>query len=286
MKTIKTTKIKKLITKLISDASFNLPPDVLNCLLDAAEKEENKTARKILNLIIDNSKFASSQKVPLCQDCGTVYVDFLIGSNICIEKFGEIQNVVDEAVMEAYTKNYLRTSIVNDPLFERNNTFSNTPSIINFVPLSDLNCLDIKVSLKGGGSDNCSYLNMLNPSGNKDDLIKLVKELVISNASKCCPPIIIGIGIGASASKVTELARWAAFRELYKRNSDKRYEELENKILNEVNLTNIGPAGLGGKTTALAVNIEYAPTHMATLPVAIFFVCHSLRRASLKISFP
>lgn len=285
MKIIKITKIKNQLKKLINSASFNLPPDILSAILEAYACEKNKTAKKILNLIVENATTASVKKIPLCQDCGTVYVEILIGKNTCIENFSEIENAVNAAVARTYTDSYLRKSIVSDPLFDRKNTLTNTPAIISF-GAADFEGVEIMVSLKGGGSDNCSYLFMLNPSTAPDEITALVKDLVIKNATKSCPPIIIGIGIGGSASKVSELAREAAFRELGIRNSDERYKNLEKNILKEVNSTGIGPAGLGGNTTALAVNIEYGPCHMAEMPLAVFFLCHSARRSSAKISFP
>jgi fumarate hydratase subunit alpha len=285
MKTIKIIKIKKQVQKLINKASFNLPEDVINAIKNAYLIERNQTAKKILSLILENAEVSPSQKLPLCQDCGTVYVEIFIGKNICIENFNDIENEINLVVGQTYLKSYLRNSIVADPLFDRKNTLNNTPAIV-MIDKTDFEGIEIKVSLKGGGSDNCSYLYMLNPTTSSEEIISLVKELVIKNATKSCPPIIIGIGIGGSASKVTELARKAAFRDLGIRNLDKRYNELERKILNEVNLTGIGPAGLGGDTTALAVNIEYLPCHMATLPLAVFFLCHSARRASAKISLP
>ena len=285
MKTIKIIKIKNQLKKLINSASFNLPADVLNAIVEALACEKNKAARKILNLIIENAKTASIKKIPLCQDCGIVYVKLLIGKNTCIENFNEIENVINTAVAETYTESYLRKSIVGDPLFERKNTLTNNPAIISY-SVADFEGLEIRIYLKGAGSDNCSYQFMLNPSATPEEITAIVKDLVIKNATKSCPPIIIGIGIGGSASRVSELALKAAFREMGSANTDERYENLEKNILREVNLTGIGPAGLGGSTTALAVNIEYAPCHMASMPLAVFFLCHSARRASAKISFP
>ncbi|MCL6087581.1 MAG: fumarate hydratase, partial [Actinobacteria bacterium] len=264
MKTIKIIKIKNLLRKLINRASFNLPDDILKAVLDALACEKNETARKILKLIIENAETAAVESVPLCQDCGTVYVEILIGKNTCIENFNEIDNAVNEVVAQVYTESYLRKSIVSDPLFDRKNTFTNTPAIISYGKIQDsVEGVEIKVFLKGAGSDNCSYLYMMNPSSTPEEITAVVKDLVIKNATKSCPPLIIGIGIGSSASGVTELARKAAFREIGTGSPDERYKNLENIILNEVNSTGIGPAGLGGNTTALAVNIEYAPCHMA-----------------------
>lgn len=285
MKIVKITELKNQLKKLIEDASFSLPCDVLAAIREAEIKEKNITARKILNLIILNSEAAPVSRVPLCQDCGTVYIEILIGKNICIENFSEISDEINKTVGETYGESYLRKSIVDDPLFERKNTGTNTPAIISF-GVTDFEGIELNLLLKGGGSDNCSYLFMMNPSCSPEDITAIVKELVIKNATKSCPPLIIGIGIGSGASKVMDLAKKAAVRELGVYNPDIRYSMLEKNILTEINSTGIGPAGLGGDTTALAVNIEFAPCHIAQMPVAVSFLCHSARRASAKISFP
>lgn len=286
MKIIKIIKIKNQIKRLIKAASFNLPADIADSIRQAFSDEKNDTARKILELILKNSEIAAKKKIPLCQDCGNVYIDIKIGENICVERFASLQEIADEAVADAYKENYLRKSIVSDPLFDRANTNDNTPAYLSIIPAGSLDGLEINVSLKGGGSENCSFLYMLNPSDGKDKITSNVLDAVKQNVTKACPPVIIGIGIGATSSKVTELARKAAFRNLKTRNAEKRYRDLENSILEEINNTGIGPAGLGGNTTALAVNIEYLPCHMATLPLAVSFACHSLRRASSKILLP
>ncbi len=225
---------------------------------------------------------APLEKLPLCQDCGNTYIDLKIGPGINIEDSGNLYKHLNDAVAKSYNSNYLRKSIVNDPLYERVNTGNNTPALIS-TRFGTGQGLEISVSLKGGGSENCSYLSMENPSIGKDRIISLVLELVRANVTKCCPPVIIGIGMGSTASEVTKLARTAAFRNLNVRNGDKRYRSLEESILKEVNNTGIGPQGLGGKTTAIGCNIEFAPCHIATLPVSVFLQCHSLRRASSKV---
>ena len=285
MKIIKIIEIKNLLKKLINDASFNLPYDVLNAIKEAGIHEKNTNAKKILDLIIENSDAAQVCRIPLCQDCGMVYIEILVGKNTCIENHSEAEYEINETVKEAYKDNFLRKSIVSDPLFDRKNTSSNTPAVIDF-GVADFEGIKLNVSLKGGGSDNCSYLFMMNPSVTPEEITAIVKELVIENATKSCPPLIIGIGIGSGASKVMGLAKKAAFRSLDTRNPDIRYSTLEKSILKEINSTGIGPAGLGGNTTALAVNIEFAPCHIAQMPVAVSFLCHSARRASANISFP
>jgi fumarate hydratase subunit alpha len=285
MKNIKITKITEEIRKLLIKASFNLPDDILEAVKDALKIEESHRAVEILNLILENAKIAREQKLPLCQDCGLVYIDINIGRDICIEESGSLNDLLNQTVAETYNSNYLRKSVVSDPLFERKNTSGNIPAIIHTAFMEGTS-LELRVCLKGGGSENCSYLYMLNPSAGEDEIVKIILERVRGNITGCCPPAVIGIGIGGSSSEVTRLARVAAFRNLKDRNPDKRYREMEEKILNAVNETGIGPQGLGGRTTALACNIEYAPCHMASLPLAVFFGCHSTRRADSKISPP
>jgi fumarate hydratase subunit alpha len=285
MRSIEITKIKEELKKLLIKASFNLPDDIIKAVRDAVDKETAPEAKEVLKLILKNEKIARSQKLPLCQDCGLAYIDIEIGKGIYIEKSEDLNKLLNKAVADAYNENYLRKSIVTDPLYERKNTSDNTPAIIHigFTMDKDIN---LRVYLKGGGSENCSYLHMINPSAGEDEVVKLVVNRVKENVTRCCPPVVLGVGIGGSSSEVTRMARIASFRNINKRNPDKRYKKLEDRILEAVNETGIGPQGIGGRTTALACNIEYAPCHMATLPVAIFMGCHSMRRAESKISPP
>jgi len=285
MKNIEITAITREVKKLLIKASFNLPNDILKAVKMAAARETCNRAREILNLIIKNAEIAVKQKLPLCQDCGSVYIDIYIGPDICIEESNNLNNMLNKAVADIYGSNYLRKSMVSDPLYDRNNTSDNAPAIIHTAFAPDPG-ISLKIYLKGGGSENCSFLHMLNPSAGEDDIISLILDTVKENVTKCCPPVIIGVGLGGGASEVTRLARMASFRNIEIRNPDKRYADLENKILSAVNKTGIGPQGLGGKTTALACNIAYAPCHMASLPLAIFMGCHSMRRAESKISPP
>ena len=285
MKSIKISAISRKVLKLIAEASFNLPSDIVNAIKQARDREESPRAKKILDLIIENKSEASKEKLPLCQDSGTVYIDIFIGPGIYLEDSGRLTEELNRVVEQGYRENYLRKSIVSDPLYERKNTGNNTPAIINTY-FSTSPGVGVEVYLKGGGSENCSYLFMENPSVNEDRIIDIVLDTLKANVTKCCPPVIVGIGIGSTSSEVTRLARIASFRNLDEPNTDMRYKRLEEIILTRINSTGIGPQGLGGKTTALACNIEFAPCHTATLPLAVFFNCHSTRRASSKISPP
>jgi len=285
MKSIKIIKITEQVRKLLIKASFGLPTDIEEALAAAMKRESNHRAKEILKLILKNEEVSGRGKLPLCQDCGLVYVDIGIGRDVIIEDAGELTESINKEVADTYSKYYLRRSVVTDPLYERKNTSDNTPAIIHTF-FTQGSGIHIRLYLKGGGSENCSALYMLDPSTVEDEIINLVVDRVKEIVTKCCPPVILGIGIGGSSSEVAQLARIASFRDIRKRNPDKRYGKLEERILEAVNKTGIGPQGLGGETTALACNIEYAPCHMATLPFAIFMGCHSMRRADSKISPP
>ena len=318
MRNIKVLQIKNKLKNLLIDASFKIPADIIDAVKSFRQLEGNTRAAVILDMILENSVIAAEQRLPLCQDCGTVYVDIGIGPDVCIdigccpdigqhtettnqnyislseskvlqtdsdqeERHCFLKDEINKTVAEVYKNNYLRTSIVADPFFERKNTGNNTPAIIN-VDFKKSPGLSVDVVLKGGGSENCSWLFMLNPSTEKSAIINMILKLVKENASKACPPIIIGIGMGSTASEVLKLARKAVFRNLGLPNPDIRYRELEKEILENVNRTGVGPQGLGGNTTAIACNIEFAPCHMATLPFAVMFGCHSTRRSSFTFN--
>jgi len=318
MRNIKITQIITEVKKLLIKASFELPEDILNALMHAREIETCANARAVLDMILENERIARQEKLPLCQDCGTVYINFEIGRDVCISGedngielskktgnnniYGNNDNIknfsnfkgsilntgkfnsfiyalLNSSVSDVYKDCYLRKSIVSDPLFNRKNTSDNTPAVVS-TGFTDREGLGIEVNLKGGGSENCSWLFMLKPSADENEIADTVLNLVKEHVTKACPPVVIGLGIGSTASEVTKLALKATFRNLGLRNKNSGYCRLENKILKSVNKTGIGTQGLGGITTALACNIEWAPCHIATLPLAVFFGCHSLRRAS------
>jgi len=283
MKSIKNIKIRNKVSELILKASFELPSDILLGLKKALKRETSSNARTVLQMMVENSSVAKKDMLPLCQDCGNVYIDIFIGKDYMIEDLYGLEEELQGAIAEAYKGYNLRTSVVDDPFFERENTFDNTPGYICFYP-SDIKGIKIKVYLKGGGSENCSYLLTENPGISEETLIGKVYEKVTKNVTRCCPPVILGIGIGSSSSHVLKLSREASFREIGKPNPDKRYAGLEKKILDKVNSSGIGAQGLGGNNTALACNIEYAPCHMATLPIGISMGCHSTRRSEALIT--
>lgn len=279
MKEINTDKITKAVKKLCIDVNYYLSDDIKDRLKEAEEKETWPVAKDILNKIMINSHIAESEKMPMCQDTGMTCVFAQIGQDVHITG-GSIEDAINEGVRQGYTEGYLRKSVVKDPL-DRVNTNDNTPAIIyyNIVPGDKLK---ITVAPKGFGSENMSQIKMLKPAdglqGVKDFIIKVVKEA----GPNPCPPMVIGVGIGGTFDKAANLAKKALIRPTAKRNSNPYYAALEKELLEKINSLGIGPQGFGGRTTALAVNIETYPTHIAGLPVAVNINCHATRHAEVE----
>lgn len=279
MKEINTDKITKAVKKLCIDVNYYLSDDIKDRLKEAEEKETWPVAKDILNKIMINSHIAESEKMPMCQDTGMTCVFVEIGQDVHITG-GSIEDAINEGVRQGYTEGYLRKSVVKDPL-DRVNTNDNTPAIIyyNIVPGDKLK---ITVAPKGFGSENMSQIKMLKPAdglqGVKDFIIKVVKEA----GPNPCPPMVIGVGIGGTFDKAANLAKKALIRPTAKRNSNPYYAALEKELLEKINSLGIGPQGFGGRTTALAVNIETYPTHIAGLPVAVNINCHATRHAEVE----
>lgn len=279
MKEINTDKITKAVKKLCIDANYYLSDDIKDRLKEAEEKETWPVAKDILNKIMINSHIAESEKMPMCQDTGMTCVFAQIGQDVHITG-GSIEDAINEGVRQGYTEGYLRKSVVKDPL-NRVNTNDNTPAVIyyNIIPGDKLK---ITVAPKGFGSENMSQIKMLKPAdglqGVKDFIIKVVKEA----GPNPCPPMVVGVGIGGTFDKAANLAKRALIRPTAKRNSNPYYAALEKELLEKINSLGIGPQGFGGRTTALAVNIETYPTHIAGLPVAVNINCHATRHAEVE----
>lgn len=278
MKEINTNDIKKKVTELLLDASYDIGQNFLDNLNKQKENEQNELSKVVLSQIIENDKIAYSEKIPMCQDTGIAVIFLEIGQDVIL--VGEnLYDAVNKGVEDAYVKGYLRKSVVSDPLFDRVNTKTNTPAIIHTDIVSGEE-VHITVAPKGFGSENMSMIKMLKPA----DGVEGVKEFVIETVKKAgpnpCPPIVVGVGIGGTFEYVTYLAKKALTRDIGKHNSDKHYENLEIELLEKINNLNIGPAGFGGKTTAIAVNVEFFSTHIAGLPVAVNICCHAYRHKS------
>ncbi len=274
MREIHINKIQEAVEKLCIDANYNLSKDVVNSLDKAKNQETWNLAEDILDKIILNAEIAKNERMPICQDTGMVCVFIEIGQDVHIIG-GSLQDAINEGVRRGYDKGYLRKSVVKDPI-DRVNTKDNTPAIINYDIVSG-DKLKITVAPKGFGSENMSQIKMLKPSdgieGVKDFIIKVVKEA----GPNPCPPMIVGVGIGGTFEKAAYLSKKALIRSIDSKSENKFYADLEDELLIKINELGIGPQGFGGKTTALGINIETFPTHIAGLPVAVNISCHATR---------
>ena len=274
MREIHIKKIEETIERLCIEANYNLSNDILESLKIAKLEEEWQLANNILDKIILNSKIAKEEKMPICQDTGMTCVFLEIGQDVHIVG-GSLEEAINEGVRKGYKNGYLRNSVVRDPI-NRINTNDNTPAIIHYEIVQG-DSLKITVSPKGFGSENMSKIKMLKPSdgidGVRDFIINVVKEA----GPNPCPPMIVGIGIGGTFEKAAYLSKKALLRPIYSKNENKYYRQLEEELLMRINELGIGPQGFGGKTTALGVNIEIYPTHIAGLPVAVNISCHATR---------
>lgn len=280
MRKIKKEEIVKTVKKLYMDAVISLPNDVFDALLKAYEKEEG-LSKEILNQIIENQKVALEDRIPLCQDTGVAVLFVQWGVEALYEE-GDLLEAFNEGVRLAVKEGYLRASVVDDPVFERKNTKDNTPCIVHFEPVKG-DKVKIILAPKGAGSENMSALKMLKPAQGLKGVKDFVIETVKNAGGNPCPPIIVGVGIGGNFEKCALLAKKALLRKVGKPNNNPAYAQLERELLDEINSLNIGPMGIGGKTTALAVHIEYAPCHIASLPVAVNIQCHSARHKEAEI---
>ena len=280
MKEINVSKITEVIKNMCIDANYYLTHDVKEKIESAYKQEKWPMAKEILEKILTNIDIAKKEEMPICQDTGMACVFVEIGQDVHIIG-GNLKDAINEGIRQGYNEGFLRKSVVNDPL-DRINTMDNTPAII-YYDIVEGDKLKIKVAPKGFGSENMSQLKMLKPAdgleGIKDFVLKVVKEA----GPNPCPPIVVGIGIGGTFDKAANLAKKALVRPLNEKNNNEFYANLEKELLKEVNELGIGPQGFGGKTTALAVNIETYPTHIAGLPVAVNINCHVTRHAEIEL---
>jgi len=275
MREIKASSITQTVAELCQQANFELGEDVLSALKQAQQTEESPLGQQVLSQLLENARIAQQERVPLCQDCGSAVVFLEIGQETHITG-GDLQSAVEEGVRQGYTQGYLRKSIVSQPFSARINTQDNTPPVIH-TEIVPGNQLKITVMPKGGGAENMSRLAMLTPSNSREDIINVVVRTVDEAGSNPCPPLIVGLGIGATAEKSMLLAKKALLHPVGKPNPDPEIAQLEEEILSQINDLGIGPLGFGGRTTALAVHAEVTPTHLASLPVAVNLQCHSTR---------
>ena len=280
MKNIDVGQIIQAVERLCIDANYYLNDDIGIALKKGVEIEESDIGRGILEKLIDNANIAAAENMAICQDTGMAVVFVDMGQEVRITG-GGINDAINEGVRRGYRNGYLRNSVVRDP-FERVNTGDNTPAVIHYNILEG-DTLKITVAPKGFGSENMSALKMLKPSDGVEGAKKFILETVEKAGPNPCPPIIAGVGIGGTMEKAALLAKKALLRPVGVNSAIKRIAELENEMLEKVNRLGIGPAGLGGRVTALAVNIEVYPTHIAGLPIAVNINCHATRHAEAEL---
>ncbi|MDE5833711.1 MAG: fumarate hydratase [Desulfovibrio sp.] len=281
MREIAADDIRDAVAKMAVQACCVLPEAMKEKLREAEKNEPSPTGREILGRLLENAEIAESDMVPICQDTGLAVVFADVGQDARIIG-GDFEQAINAGISEGYTKGYLRKSCVAEPLFERANTKDNTPAIIHtrIVPGDKIK---LRLAPKGAGSENKSVLKMLVPADGLEGVKKVVMDAIKAAGPNSCPPMVVGIGIGGNMERACLLAKIAAARDVGTRNSDPRYAALEDEFLEMINKSGIGPQGLGGEATAVAAHVEWAPTHIASLPVAVNINCHAARHAEIEL---
>lgn len=272
--------IKEAVSDLCIQANCYIGVDVLNKLQEAKVSEKTPVGREILDQLLQNAEIAKNEEIPMCQDTGFAIVFVEIGQEVHIAG-GELDKAINDGVSDGYTRGFLRKSIVGDPL-NRVNTGDNTPAMIHY-QIVEGDKVKITVAPKGGGSENMSALKMLKPAEGEEGVKSFIIETVKNAGPNPCPPIVVGVGIGGSMEKAALMAKHALTRNLGEKSADQDTDRLEQELLESINRLGIGPQGLGGLNTALAVHIEKYPTHIASLPVAVNIGCHAYRHKVVVI---
>ena len=269
------------IEKMAGKIACFYHPDIKEAIKQASQNEISERSKTAINMLVENSDIAESENIPLCQDTGLMIVWVHVGQEVHFIN-GDVNKAIHEGVKRGYKNNYLRASSVADPLFERKNTKDNTPAII-YYDITSGDKVKIEVMAKGFGSENKSASKMLTPSDGVEGVKQFVLETINNAGPNACPPFIVGVGIGGTFELAAKMSKEALLRPLSQSNEDERYRKLEDDLLIEANQLNIGPMGFHGKTTALKVQIKYAPTHIAGLPVAVNMCCHVCRHDEVEL---
>ena len=277
---IKAELVTETVKKLFMDCNYFIGDDIMCALKMARDEEESDTAKNVLSQIIENDEIAAAEEIPLCQDTGMAVLFVEYGDKVVID--GDFEEAVQEGVRRAYIDGYLRKSVVDDPIFDRVNTKDNTPAIIHTKIVSG-DKIKITAGGKGFGSENMSAIKMLTPSYGVEGAKEFILDTVRKAGPNPCPPIVVGVGMGGTFERCAQLAKKATFRPINTSNPDERYAKLESELLDSINEMGFGPAGLGGKTSAIGVNIEVSPTHIAGMPVAVNICCHAARHKTAEI---
>jgi len=273
--------ITAAVARMCMEANYDLPADVYAALGAATTAEESPTGRAVLDRLIENADIARTDRVPMCSDTGLAVLFVELGQDVHLVG-GDFEEALHEGVRRGYTDGYLRKSSVTQPGHDRINTKDNTPAIIHTRIVSG-DKVWIAVMPKGGGAENMSSLNMLKPAQGAEGIVQAVVDTVSRAGPNACPPVVIGVGIGGTIDRVTLLAKRALLREVGSRHADPLLAAMEEEMLERINALGIGPQGLGGSTTALAVFVEEAPSHIASMPVAVNVQCHAQRHKSVTI---
>lgn len=273
MRIIKSSEITKVVRDMCIKANIYLGEDVVESLKENKEKENSELGKNILNILIKNCKIAKEKQMPICQDTGMAVFFVSIGQDVHVEG-KNISDAINEGVKQGYEDGFLRKSVVTP--IDRKNTQDNTPAIIHY-DIVEGDKITIEFAPKGFGSENMSKMKMLKPSDGIKGIQKFIIETVKEAGPNPCPPIVVGVGIGGTIEKCAQIAKKSLLRDIGQHNKDENIKNLEIQILKEINNLGIGPQGLGGNTTALAVNIETFPTHIAGLPVVVNINCHAAR---------
>ena len=279
MRKIKSEQIVEQVKKLCIGASLYLGEDVLSCIKEKAKSEKSEVGKNILNILVENPEIAKEKNIPICQDTGMAVFFVEIGQEVLIEG-DTLTDAINEGVRQGYEEGYLRKSVVSP--INRVNTKDNTPAVIHYDMVKG-DKIKIEFAAKGFGSENMSKMKMLKPSDGLEGIKKFIIDTVSEAGPNPCPPMVIGVGIGGTVDKCAQIAKKALFRELGEFNKDENIAKLESELLTAINKLGIGPQGLGGTTTALGLNIETFPTHIAGLPVVVNINCHASRHKKVVI---
>jgi len=275
MREIRASDIADAVARLSVEANYHLGEDVVRALTRALEQEESPVGREVLQLLLENARLAAEGVAPLCQDCGVAVVFVDLGQDVHIVG-GDLHAAIEEGVRRGYKEGYLRKSMVRQPFSARVNTGDNTPPVV-YVDVVPGDRVRLTVAPKGAGSENMSALAMLKPADGRAGVVDFVVRTVDRAGANPCPPIVVGVGVGGTAERALLLAKRALLRELGTPHPDPEVADLEWEILARVNDLGIGPQGLGGRITALALHVEVMPCHMGSLPVGVNIQCHSAR---------
>ena len=281
MREIPVSRLTEAVKSLFLEANYVIGADIESAVRAAKEGEPSPTTASVLEQILENYAIARDERIAICQDTGMAVLFLEIGQDVHFVG-GDFTEAVNEGVRQAYREGYLRKSVVSDPLYDRKNTGDNTPAVLHISIVSG-DRVHILATAKGFGSENMSAIKMLVPADGEEGVLNFITDTVRKAGPNPCPPVVVGVGIGGTFEQAAEMAKKATARSLNIANADRRYADLEDKALKRINALGIGAAGIGGKTTALKVNIDFAPTHIAGMPVAVNICCHAARHAEMTL---